>query len=236
MIPNLSSVFTKYEQLVHEVDSVFERVNKAYPECVKCHAGCSDCCNALFDLSLVEAMYLNMQFRRRYGYGPERSAILSSAAKTDRDLTVLKRGYYRSTRDKAKLAVTEEQAHDILHGLMKQAAHDRVRCPLLNDKDTCLLYDVRPITCRLYGIPTAIEGKGYVCGMSGFDLGKGYPTVKMDKIQDRLDELSFEIQKLCGSRFKELHTVFSPVSMALLTNYDEAYLGIGPAPDESKEF
>ena len=236
MIPDFSPIFARYEALVREVDAVFARVDQACPGCVKCKPGCSDCCHALFDLSLVEAMYLNHQFKIRYGFGPERSAILASAAKTDRDLTVLKRDYYRSARERGKLAVTEEQAHDVVQNVMEKAAHDRVRCPLLNDKDTCLLYDVRPITCRMYGIPSAIEGKAYVCGQSGFDLGKGYPTVKMDKIQDRLDEMSHDIQKLCKSRFKELHTVFTPVSMALLTNYDETYLGIGPAPAESKEF
>ena len=34
------------------------------------------------------------------------------------------------------------------------------------------------------------------------------------------------------SRFNELHTVYVPLSMALLTRYDEAYLGIGPARKE----
>ena len=55
----------------------------------------------------------------------------------------------------------------------------------------------------------------------------------LEKIQERLDRMSVEIRDRVQSRFKELHTVFVPVSMALLTNYDAAYLGIGPAPKES---
>ena len=51
--------------------------------------------------------------------------------------------------------------------------------------------------------------------------------------KERLDRLSVEIRDRVQSRFKELHEVFVPVSMALLTNYDDAYLGIGPAPKES---
>lgn len=47
------------------------------------------------------------------------------------------------------------------------------------------------------------------------------------------NRLSVEIRDRVQSRFKELHEVFVPVSMALLTNYDDAYLGIGPAPKES---
>ena len=114
-----------------------------------------------------------------------------------------------------------------------KAAKARIRCPLLDSNDQCVLYDYRPITCRLYGIPTAIGGKGHVCGQSNFAAGASYPTVHLDKIQERLDRLSVEIRDRVQSRFKELHEVFVPVSMALLTNYDDAYLGIGPAPKES---
>ena len=72
-----------------------------------------------------------------------------------------------------------------------------------------------------------------MCGQSNFVAGASYPTVHLDKIQERLDRLSVEIRDRVQSRFKELHEVFVPVSMALLTNYDDAYLGIGPAPKES---
>ena len=54
----------------------------------------------------------------------------------------------------------------------------------------------------------------------------------MDRIQDRLQDLSREIGEAVRSRFNELHTVYVPLSMALLTRYDEAYLGIGPARKE----
>ena len=44
---------------------------------------------------------------------------------------------------------------------MEEAARIKCRCPLLGDDDRCLLYQARPITCRLYGVPTAIAGQGY---------------------------------------------------------------------------
>ena len=123
--------------------------------------------------------------------------------------------------------------HKVQQAEAMKAAKARIRCPLLDSNDQCVLYDYRPITCRLYGIPTAIGGKGHVCGQSNFAAGASYPTVHLDKIQERLDRLSVEIRDRVQSRFKELHEVFVPVSMALLTNYDDAYLGIGPAPKES---
>ena len=115
---------------------------------------------------------------------------------------------------------------------MEDAARVKSRCPLLGDDDRCALYEARPITCRVYGVPTAISGRGHVCGRAAFEKGVPYPTVFMDKLYERLDALSRDIQQAVGSRFTELHNVYVPLSMALLTRYDETYLGIGPAPRE----
>ena len=141
----------------------------------------------------------------------------------------MKRDYFRELRD-------AKGSEDAMEHIMEEAAKARIRCPLLDSNDQCVLYDYRPITCRLYGIPTAIGGKGHVCGQSNFAAGASYPTVHLDKIQERLDRLSVEIRDRVQSRFKELHEVFVPVSMALLTNYDDAYLGIGRRPRSLDDF
>ena len=235
--PELIPVFTEYEALVKQADTAFSRVASMYSECIACKSGCSDCCHATFDLSLVEAMYLNAQFRKTFDFGPQRSAILERASETDRHLTRLKRDYFRQLRD-AKAAgpspdVATEATSDALQHILDSVSRVRIRCPLLDENDHCALYDSRPITCRLYGIPSVIAGQTHVCGKTGFNPGQSYPTIKLDKIQDRLDQLSQNIRDAVHSRFTELHTVYVPVSMALLTNYDNAYLGIGPAPRDA---
>ena len=116
--------------------------------------------------------------------------------------------------------------------IMNDAATMRMRCPLLGDDGLCELYDARPITCRLYGIPTVIGNQGHVCGFSGFKEGMKYPTVKLDKIQKALQDMSLAIERGVQSRFDKLHEVYMPLSMALLTNFDESFLGIGPAKPE----
>lgn len=224
-MPELDPIFEAYEKLVAETDAVFSRVASMYPDCVTCKSGCSDCCHATFDLSLVEAMYLNLRFQEAFDFGPQRSAILERAADTDRKLTRLKRDYFRELRD----AGGSEEA---MNAILEEASRARIRCPLL-DEERCILYEYRPITCRLYGIPSVIGGKTHVCGKTRFNTGQGYPTVQIEKIQDRLDQLSQGIRDAVSSRFKELHTVYVPVSMALLTNYDNTYLGIGPAPKDA---
>ncbi|MDY6990143.1 MAG: YkgJ family cysteine cluster protein, partial [Thermodesulfobacteriota bacterium] len=105
-----------------------------------------------------------------------------------------------------------------------QLSQERVQCPLLNDEKVCDLYVRRPITCRVYGIPTSIGGMAHICGKSGFKKGTAYPTVNLDTMNDRLFELSQELLKEIGSTRSRLHMGLVPVSAALMTDYDEKYL------------
>lgn len=218
---DLAPIFARYEALRAETDQVFAKLAAQFPDCVKCHKGCDSCCYALFDLSLVEAMYINQAFSQAFDYGAKRSEILTKASDIDRKLTRLKRDLY----NQEKKGTSKEE-------LMLEAAKLRMPCPLLNADQTCLLYEKRPITCRIYGIPTVIGQKAHVCGLSNFEPGKNYPTLKLDKIQARLEALSREIAETVQSRFNELDQVYVPISMALLTNYDERYLGVGPQKED----
>ncbi len=224
MIPDFSDIFSRYEALVAEVDGLFDRVAAQHPECVTCEKGCSDCCHALFDLTLVEAMYLNSRFRATFGDGPVRSAIVTRSNEADRRSYKLKRQAYK-----------DSQAGVDTRTILENMARQRLRCPLLGTDEQCEMYAHRPITCRLYGIPTAIGGKAHTCGKANFAKGVAYPTVHMDKIQDRLIALSQEIADRVNTRFKELSGVFVPVSMALLTVYDAQYLGIPTPKKESRK-
>ena len=224
MIPELDAIFEKYEALVKQMDSVFDSVQKQYSDCVKCHEGCADCCHALFDLSLVEAMYINRQFLEKIDEA-KRLQILEVANQTDRKLYQLKRKAYQ--------AVTSGEKSEEL--VLLEMAAERMRCPLLNDGDRCELYRKRPITCRLYGIPTAIGGRGHTCGMSGFVAGESYPTVNMDAIQQQLHLLSQEIVATLRSRQVMMGDVLMPLSMALLTVFDENYLGVGEEKKETEK-
>jgi hypothetical protein len=90
----------------------------------------------------------------------------------------------------------------------------------------CELYDHRPITCRLYGIPTSIGGKGRTCSLSKFEGGKTYPTVDIDKIHGRLQEISGELLRDIASANIKLADILMPLSMTLMTEFDDAFMGI----------
>lgn len=220
MTADLTPVFERYIKLRDDVDRIFASMQDRYPQCVACRPGCSDCCHALFDISLVEAMYINKAFAKTFEYGPKRSQILERASALDRKLTKMKREMFRAEKD----GESPEK-------IMEIAATTRMACPLLDKDDKCVMYDDRPITCRLYGIPVDIGGKGYVCGFSNFAKGHDYPSVHMDKIQRRLEEMSAEIGSREGSKF-DVADIYVPLSMALLTKYDAAYFGAGDSGED----
>ncbi len=184
--------FKQYEALVKMADEVFERVKNEYPEEVTCKVKCADCCHALFDLTLIEAMYVNHHYNRLYEGAPK-AALIDKANKADRLVYKLKRA-----------AVKANEAGKSETEILEDLAAERIRCPLLSDQDQCDMYDHRPITCRLYGIPTAIGGTGHTCGLSGFEQGKPYPTVNLDRIQTRLYEISQALQTAIKSRHLKL--------------------------------
>ena len=110
--------------------------------------------------------------------------------------------------------------------ILREVAEQKVRCPLLGPDDLCVLYEHRPITCRLYGIPTAIGEEAHTCHRSGFEPGQPYPTVQMAKLQDQLYVISHELGRGVGSRFTEVGDMLVPPSMALMSEYDESYLNV----------
>lgn len=212
---DFTEYFKKYEAVVAEVDAVFNKFENDMPDLVKCGKGCSDCCYALFDVTLAEAMYINAKFNEKFS-GLERSAIMDRADKADRQIHKLKRKVYMATQ---KGADTNE--------VLMEVARARVRCPMLGDDDLCSIYEHRPITCRLYGVPTSIGGEPHVCGRSGFVGGEKYPTVNMDIILDKLLNIGRELKDGIGSKYKDLGEILLPVSMAIVTDFDEEYLGVG---------
>ena len=207
--------FSKYEALVSKGDEAFERVRQAYADCVKCEEKCADCCHALFDLTLIEALYINHKFNEKVK-GGQKADLLEKANRADRRVHKIKRQAYKDL-----------QAGRSEDEILADLARERVRCPLLNEQDLCDLYENRPLTCRFYGIPTAIGGQGHTCGKSEFKEGEQYPTVNLDAINNQLQRLSAELIRDLKSRYVKLSDLLVPLSMALLTHYDQEYLGTG---------
>lgn len=216
MDKELAPFFNQYETLVEMADSTFKRVRDEHSDCVTCKIECADCCHALFDLTLIEALYLNHHFNRTFS-DQEKDNLLEIANRADRHVYQIKRRAHQALNKGA--AETD---------ILTRVAEERVCCPLLDESSLCRLYAFRPITCRLYGIPTSIQGTGHTCGRSGFIKGTAYPTVNLDVIHHKLFELSAALVNELRSRHLKMADMLFPVSMALLTVFDKDYLGLSP--------
>ncbi len=220
MTLDFSAPFAKYESLVAFADATFEKMSSTFPGLVTCKTGCADCCHALFDLSLVEALYVNRRFNETFT-GPDRDRILERANAADRKVHVIK-------REAAQAAARGKD----MELVFARVSWERVRCPMLSEDDRCEMYEHRPLTCRIYGVPTSTEGRAHICGKTGFTEGKPYPTVNMDALNRQLYNLSQELVDGIPTRHVKMADMLVPLSMALLTDYNEEYLGLTrPEPE-----
>jgi Fe-S-cluster containining protein len=220
MSVDLTSYFEKYEALVAQADGAFERVKKAHADCVKCEEKCADCCFALFDLTLIEALYIHHKFNEKY-QGTEKAELLEKSNRADRRIYKIKRKAYNDL-----------QAGKNEGEILAAMALERVRCPLLNEKELCDLYEYRPLTCRFYGVPTAIGGAGHTCGKSGFKQGEKYPTVNLDAVHSQLQQISAELLRDIQSKNIKLADLLVPLSSAVILDFDDVFLGIAEEPVE----
>lgn len=158
--------------LLAELDRAFAGLRGRYPEEVRCRPGCADCCHALFTVSYAEGALIG-----EYLNSVEEGVL--------RDLRL------QGERAAATFAALREQEQR--QGDGRLMSEGRVRCPMLAEDGLCRVYPVRPATCRVYGLPTEISGRGHVCGFSGFVPGRQYPSVRMDRINELLGELSLRL-------------------------------------------
>jgi len=104
--------------------------------------GCSSCCRGLFDITLLDALYLKR--------GVERldESIRSGIIKTSFErLKALSLEFPLFVEPWILNPIPEPEWDAIM------PEEDEAPCPLLSETGGCLIYEYRPMTCRLNGIP-----------------------------------------------------------------------------------
>jgi Fe-S-cluster containining protein len=132
-----------------------------------------------------------------------RQEVIVRADEADRDLKKIEE----------KLHAYDDDPQMKSYALSKE----RLRCPLLDMNEECTLYPFRPITCRVYGIPTAIQGTARVCGRAAFKKGESYPTFDLDGAYRALYQLSKELLAKAGRDNMAQASLLLSVSKAIRT-------------------
>ncbi len=202
---DFSYLFEPYDAMVARAEGAFHQVRAAFPGCVTCAIHCSDCCHAVFGLFLIEAAFLKRDFDQLDA--GQREAALRRCHEADKALEKLERTF-RTFKDDPQM-------------LSYSLARARIRCPLLNGRDECVLYPYRPITCRVYGVPTRIRGVRRVCGKTGFKKDDTYPVFDLDEVHRELYQLSRELLGRAGQADMERASLLISVSKVIQTPFDE---------------
>ena len=174
----MNDLLDRYGSLLREVDGWFKRCLDRYPGQIECRNGCSECCRGLFDITLLDALYL----KRGFDDLPEsqKVALARFALRRLDDLSILNSAFVEPWL----LNSIPESDWDLL-----MPEDDETPCLLLSDGEGCLLYEFRPMTCRLNGIP--------LIDVSGEELFDEWCTLNFTKEDPRcFMELRFEFTEL----------------------------------------
>ena len=138
----MNALLERYGTLLGEVDTWFQHCLKQHSNSIACRNGCSECCRGLFDITLLDAFYLKSGFDK-----------LSESLKAE----IVKKASQRlkllslENREFTEPWLLNGIPEDDWDALMPE--EDETPCLLLSETGACLVYDHRPMTCRLNGIP-----------------------------------------------------------------------------------
>lgn len=138
----MEDLLQRYGSLLHEVDSWFTDCLQRYANDIACARGCSACCRGLFDITVLDALYL------RQGFDQLPETVRSDVRRKARiRLDSITARWPAFTSPWILNRIPEGEWDAIM------PEEDETPCPLLSESGACLVYGHRPMTCRLNGIP-----------------------------------------------------------------------------------
>lgn len=138
---SLKKILHCYGQLLSTVDQWFSASIASKGADIQCCSGCSSCCRGLFDITLLDALYLRQGFERL-----DVATKQSVLARVERQMEKLRHEW----QDMAPPYIINTIPEDNWERLMPE--DDPTPCALLGENGRCLVYENRPMTCRLHGI------------------------------------------------------------------------------------
>lgn len=188
----------EYRRLLSEVDAWYRSVKERHPEQVPCTKGCRDCCIGLFDVSLAD-----------------RDLLREGMAKADPAVREDIRA--RAEALVERLGELSPDLGDTLDGKSAEEIDDLcdrvgdVECPVLGREGECRLYEHRPLTCRMSGVPVV-----NLAGQTVFPDGCAKCTLKPAQAP-RLDSdrLSRRERKILRERYPQASGVTLFIAQAV---------------------
>jgi len=212
----------RYVDLAVRADNLFSTVQKAHGDLMPCKLGCDDCCSVYFELTVLEAFVIANMFRHSLPADSQRRAL--TRAKEVEPL------FAQAKTVLIGMARGSSQPND---DVVEMASTLKIKCPL-NEDGSCVLYEHRPITCRIYGTPQKISDRVVSCPRTGFRKGESYNVVNVNEIQNTLYRYSCEFLKdLVGLAPATPPGPLLSLPVALRTTFDrEFFVSLGNVSDD----
>ncbi len=141
-VVDLSVFFVEYEALIREVEEKAAAAGRSSGPANDCGSGSDSCCRHYFEMTLIEAVFLSNRINRHLS-SSQRQEVINRAVEVSRRLRLM--------AGQVSTAGSEEDIGRIY-------AAEELCCPLSVEKN-CLLYEYRPLRCRVWGLPAeALDG------------------------------------------------------------------------------
>jgi Fe-S-cluster containining protein len=166
-------------QLTRQADLWFDRARASLLGAIPCGRGCHRCCIGLFAITQSDVDRLQQGLCRLAA--EDRLVIQEEAA---RQVAAMARAF-PALRQSPSLDHWDDRDID---ALVEQFAS--VPCPALHSDGSCKVYEVRPLTCRLMGIP--VEEPGTVQGAC--EVQTSVPLIRLPRSLRREEERLAELE------------------------------------------
>jgi Fe-S-cluster containining protein len=174
----MAETIIKYRALLGEIDAWYRRSMERYPQLIACQSGCSECCRSLFDITLLDAYVL------KQGFDELPQELKQKVLGKCRDRLERMRESWPEFDHPYLLNHRPEEEWSAL-----MPEDDETPCVLLGDDGRCLVYESRPMTCRLHGLPM-LDLSGEVMHDEWCTLNfPGTDPLELDGLRAPFDEL-----------------------------------------------
>ena len=140
-VVDLSTYFAEYEAVVRKVTEDIREAQKSFSEFLSCGKETDSCCYQFFEVQLIEAIYLSNKMNRSLK-SDVRKQIIHNAVEIGQ----------KTRRFKARLEGKGDDGDNLRKALTEDYVRAGILCPLNSDHQ-CLVFDNRPIRCKVDGLP-----------------------------------------------------------------------------------
>jgi Fe-S-cluster containining protein len=127
--------------MIRDLDVWFKKIRETYASQMQCGKGCTACCHGLFDISLADAAEVANGFGKLSA--ETQASIRSRAMYLQREIA----GGSPHGEPPTLFAEADVQIDEIVDAAKSPP------CPCLGSSGECLIYEHRPLACRLEGVP-----------------------------------------------------------------------------------